>query len=75
MRQSLGGAYLAAGRMEDAERTLKASLIDAPNNGLALFGLVQIYKLKGDDVAASYTEDLLLNAWAGTDDDLGLDKL
>jgi tetratricopeptide (TPR) repeat protein len=75
VRQSLGGAYLAAGRMEDAERTLKASLIDAPNNGLALFGLVQIYKLKGDDVAASYTEDLLLNAWAGTDDDLGLDKL
>ncbi|MBT6960228.1 MAG: hypothetical protein HOA00_03720, partial [Rhodospirillaceae bacterium] len=33
VRQSLGAAYLAAGRADDAERALKASLIDAPNNG------------------------------------------
>jgi len=75
VRQSLGAAYLAAGRADDAERALKASLIDAPNNGLALFGLAEVYKAKGDSVAAKYTEDLLSNAWAGERTNLDLSKL
>ncbi|NKB44653.1 MAG: tetratricopeptide repeat protein [Alphaproteobacteria bacterium] len=75
VRQSLGAAYLAAGRPDDAERALKASLIDAPNNGLALFGLAEVYKAKGDAVAAKLTEDLLSDAWAGTQADLDMSKL
>lgn len=75
VRQSLGAAYLAAGRTDDAERALKASLIDAPNNGLALFGLTEVYKAKDDSVAAKFTEDLLSNAWAGDRADLDLSKL
>ncbi len=75
VRQSLGAAYLAVGRDEDAERALKASLIDAPNNGLALFGLAETYAAMGDDTAARYTKDLLDNAWAGDVSDLALDRL
>ncbi|MGB1875473.1 MAG: tetratricopeptide repeat protein [Rhodospirillaceae bacterium] len=75
VRQSLGAAYLAAGRTDDAERALKASLIDAPNNGLALFGLAEVYKAKGDVVAAKHTEGLLEDAWVGAVIDLDLSRL
>ena len=75
VRQSLGAAYLAAGRTDDAERALKASLIDAPNNGLALFGLAEVYKAKSDAVAAKHTEDLLDDAWVGAVTDLDLSRL
>lgn len=75
VRQSLGAAYLAVGRNDDAEQALKASLIDAPNNGLALFGLAETYATMGDDTAAQYTKDLLGNAWAGDVSDLDLDRL
>lgn len=75
VRQSLGAAYLAVGRDGDAEQALKASLIDAPNNGLALFGLAETYATMGDDTAAQYTKDLLGKAWAGDVSDLDLDRL
>lgn len=75
VRQSLGAAYIAAGRFDEAERALKASLIETPNNGLALYGLSEVYKIKGDDVARSYTGDLLVNAWAGDADGLTLSGL
>lgn len=75
VRQSLGAAYIAAGRLDEAERALKASLIETPNNGLALYGLSEVYRIKRDDIAFSYTGDLLLNAWAGRDQDLTLDRL
>lgn len=75
VRQSLGAAYIAAGRLDEAERTLKASLMETPNNGLALYGLSEVYGLKGDNLAVGHTEDLLLNAWAGSADDLDLDGL
>lgn len=75
VRQSLGAAYISAGRADEAERVLKESLIETPNNGLALYGLSEVYGLQGDDVAAAYTKDLLLNAWAGNADDLNLEGL
>ncbi|MEQ8509197.1 MAG: hypothetical protein RIB43_09355 [Rhodospirillaceae bacterium] len=75
VRQSLGAAYMAAGRTDDAVQVFKASLINAPNNGLVLYGLLETYKTLGDDVAASATEDLLLNAWAGEAADLDLRNL
>jgi len=74
VRQSLGAAYLAVGRDEDAEQALKASLIDAPNNGLALFGLAETYVAMGDDTAARYIKDLFSKAWAGDVSDLDLDQ-
>ena len=75
VRQSLGAAYMAVGRIDDAEQAFKASLINVPNNGLVLYGLAETYKKRGDAVATSATEDLLLNAWAGAAADLDLSKL
>ncbi len=75
VRQSLGAAYFAAGRLDDAEQALKESLIVAPNNGLALFGLAEVYRAKGDEAAAAHTENLLLNAWAGDAGDLTWSRL
>ncbi len=75
VRQSLGAAYFAAGRLDDAEQALKESLILAPNNGLALYGLAEVYRAKGDADAASMTEGLLRDAWAGPADDLSWSRL
>ena len=75
VRQSLGAAYFAAGRLDEAEQALKESLILAPNNGLALFGLAEVYRAQGDNLAAARTEDLLLNAWAGSAADLTWKRL
>jgi tetratricopeptide (TPR) repeat protein len=65
VRQSLGAALLMAGRAADAEEVLRQSLVDAPNNGWALYGLMQAQKAQGDDVAAAVTSKLFGKAWAG----------
>src|SRR5262245_64466930 len=52
VRQSLGATQLMAGRAEDAVTTFQAALIDAPNNGWALFGLMQAYEAQNDRTAA-----------------------
>jgi len=75
VRQSLGAAYFAAGRLDEAEQALRESLILAPNNGLALYGLVEVYRAQGDEAAAAQTERLLPNAWAGSEADLTWDRL
>jgi len=75
IRQSLGAAYLAAGRTDDALQAFKASLITAPNNAWSLYGLEQAYKVKGDTAAAGYTADLLENAWIDRGAELNLDQL
>lgn len=75
VRQSLGAAYVMAGRYNEAEQTLKASLMETPNNGLALYGLASLYNSTGDIAAAEMTQGLLLDAWAGRDEDLSLNDL
>jgi tetratricopeptide (TPR) repeat protein len=65
VRQSLGAALLMAGRAADAEEVLRQSLIDAPNNGWALYGLMEAQKAQGDMAAAAETEKLFGQAWAG----------
>ena len=66
VRQSLGGALLAAGRAADAEAVFRKSLIEVPNNGWALYGLMQAYDAQGDQVAGAETEKLFDKAWAGS---------
>ena len=56
---------LMAGRAEDAVTTFQAALIDAPNNGWALYGLMQAYEAQDDRAAAAETEKLFNKAWAG----------
>jgi tetratricopeptide (TPR) repeat protein len=65
VRQSLGAALLMAGRAADAEEVLRQSLVDAPNNGWALYGLMEAQAAQGDDVAAKITSELFERAWAG----------
>ena len=65
MRQSLGAALLMAGRTEEATETFRAALLDAPNNGWALYGLLQAYDAQGDRPAKAEAEKLFTKAWAG----------
>ncbi len=75
VRQSLGAALLAAGETTEAEQVFRRSLVDAPNNGWALFGLMRTYEAMGDDGAAAEIASLLERAWAGDSDGLDLARL
>ena len=65
IRQSLGAALLMAGRAEEAASVFEAALADVPNNGWALYGLMQAYDARGDQLAKAETEKLFIKAWAG----------
>jgi hypothetical protein len=65
IRQSLGATLLMAGRAAEATEAFQAALIDAPNNGWALYGLMQAYDAQGDQLAKAATETLFTRAWAG----------
>jgi tetratricopeptide (TPR) repeat protein len=64
-RQSLGAALLLAGDLDKAEDVLRASLARTPNNGWALFGLMEVYKQRGDEPSAQAAKQLLDKAWMG----------
>jgi tetratricopeptide (TPR) repeat protein len=65
IRQSLGATLLMAGRAAEATEAFQAALIDAPNNGWSLYGLMQAYDAQGDQLAKAATEKLFTKAWAG----------
>ena len=65
VRQSLGAALLMAGRADEATEVFRAALIDAPNNGWALYGLMQAYDAQDDQPAKAEAEKLFTRAWAG----------
>ena len=66
VRQSLGAALLMAGRAEEAAATFQEALLDAPNNGWALYGLMQAQEAQGDQIARAETQKLFERAWAGS---------
>jgi tetratricopeptide (TPR) repeat protein len=66
VRQSLGAALLTAGRNEEAQAVFQKALLDAPNNGWALFGLMQAETAQGDAAGAEATRKLFERAWAGS---------
>ena len=75
VRQSLGATLLMAGRAEEATEAFQAALIDGPNNGWALFGLMEAQRALGDEVGAAASAKLLEQAWAGNRDLLELARL
>jgi tetratricopeptide (TPR) repeat protein len=75
VRQSLAATLLMAGRAEEALETFRAALIDAPNNGWALFGLMEAQRALGDEAGAAASAKLLEQAWAGERDLLELARL
>jgi tetratricopeptide (TPR) repeat protein len=65
VRQSLGATLLMAGRAAEATEVFRAALLDAPNNGWALYGLMQAYDARNDQPAKAEAEKLFTRAWAG----------
>lgn len=65
IRQSLGAVYLRQGRLDDAEQTLRESLLRVRGNGWALAGLVEVYKRKGDAAAERSAQQAWRRAWFG----------
>jgi hypothetical protein len=65
IRQSLGAVLLMAGQLDRAGGVFRASLKRTPNNGWALYGLLEVYKKRGDERAARAVEKRLTQTWAG----------
>jgi tetratricopeptide (TPR) repeat protein len=65
VRQSLAAALLQAGRPADAEDQFLRALKRAPANGWSYFGLIQLYKARGDTAAAASAEAELARTWVG----------
>jgi tetratricopeptide (TPR) repeat protein len=65
VKQSLGGLLLLQGSLDEAEQAFRASLVQAPNNGWALYGLVEVAKAKGDTALQAASERDLEKAWVG----------
>jgi tetratricopeptide (TPR) repeat protein len=65
VRQSLGGVLVLAGELDRAEDAFRASLARAPNNGWALYGMIQVYERRGDVRAATAAQRRFHAAWAG----------
>ena len=65
VRQTLAAVLLEDGRPDDAVREFQASLMEAPNNAFALFGLMSAQKASGDLAGAKVTQSLFEKAWAG----------
>jgi tetratricopeptide (TPR) repeat protein len=75
VRQSLGAAYLRAGRAQDAVTTFEAALKEAPNNGWAIYGLLQAQTKLGNQEGIKAGEAALSKTWVGPANLLDLSKL
>jgi tetratricopeptide (TPR) repeat protein len=65
VRQSLAAALLQAGRLAEAEEQFQRALKRAPANGWSYFGLVELYKARGDAAAAEKAQADLARTWVG----------
>jgi tetratricopeptide (TPR) repeat protein len=65
VRQSLAAVRLRQGRLDDAEAAFRESLARVRNNGWALAGLAEVYRLKGDTKAQAATRQRFARAWFG----------
>jgi tetratricopeptide (TPR) repeat protein len=65
VRQTLGAVLLQASQPDEAAKTFQASLIQAPNNAYALYGLAAAQEKLGDTAAAEAAKSRFKQAWAG----------
>ena len=75
VRQSLGAVLVRLGKLDDAADAFRASLVRAPNNGWALFGLGEVYRRTGEKAAMGEAQRRLDKAWAGEKNALDLSRL
>ena len=66
-RQTLGLYLLQDGQYDRAQREFFKTLIKAPNNAYALFGLAETYRAKGDARSEAYARELFQEAWMGSE--------
>jgi tetratricopeptide (TPR) repeat protein len=65
VRQSLGSVRLRQGRLEEAERVFRDSLVRVRNNGWALAGLAETYARMGNAKAERATRAAFARTWLG----------
>lgn len=65
VRQTLAATLLQAGRLAEAEDQFQRALERAPANGWSYYGLLQVYKSRGDATAAARAEAELARTWLG----------
>ncbi len=75
VNQSLGAALIRAGRPAEASAAFRAALVQAPNNGWALYGLARSEAAQGHDLEAAAARRALTQAWLGDAHWLTLDRL
>jgi tetratricopeptide (TPR) repeat protein len=75
VRQSLGAVLVRLGKLDEAAEAFRASLVQSPNNGWALFGLGEVYRRTGERAAAAEATRRLDKAWAGEKSALDLSRL
>lgn len=73
--QSLGAALYAAGDYAGARDAFRSALFDAPNNGLALYGLAQAERRLGNRLEAQAAEAALAKVWVGDRTLLRMDRI
>ncbi|MDX1582013.1 MAG: hypothetical protein R3338_00265 [Thermoanaerobaculia bacterium] len=66
-RHSLGAVLLEAGEAERAEAVYREDLETFPDNGWALFGLLESLRRQGETEAAAKTDQKLREAWRHAD--------
>ncbi len=72
--ESLGYAYIRAGKWELARKAFQDEMITRPASGHALYGIAQSYELAGDKQAAARAYSEFLAAWKNADPDLPMVK-
>jgi tetratricopeptide (TPR) repeat protein len=74
-RESLGGAFLSAGKPADAERVFREDLMRNARNGRSLFGLMESLRAQGKTDAALMVEREYQSAWKDADSKLSINGL
>ncbi|MFZ5557732.1 MAG: hypothetical protein ACOZDY_13605 [Pseudomonadota bacterium] len=75
LRQSLGAALVMDGQLDRAEAEFRRSLAKTPNNGWALYGLMEVYQRRGDARSVAALDRKLSQAWVGGRSQLELARL
>ena len=68
--ESLGYAYIRAGKWDQARKAFRDEMITRPASGFALYGISQSYELAGDNKSAARAYAEFLDAWKNADADL-----